>query len=263
MFKKSFAVLMTALVILFSCSPENSKEVPDTWDEIVSSAAGATVQFYMWSGSAEINSWIDGPVSQLLKEEYSIILKRVPSDASVFVNKLINEKAAGKMDGSIDLVWINGENFKNAREADVLYGPFADRLPNFIDYVDADSVATDFGYPVDGYESPYGRAQFVFEYDSAVLENPPASFAELVEFVRENPGRFTYPQPPDFTGSAFIRQAFYAVSGGADQYLAGFDQQLFDSNSSKLWDYFKRIGALSLAGRQNLSQGFGSFGSTL
>ena len=32
----------------------------------------------------------------------------------------------------------------------------------------------------------------------------------------EHPGRFTYPAPPDFTGSVFVRQALYAVSGGAD-----------------------------------------------
>ena len=29
--------------------------------------------------------------------------------------------------------------------------------------------------------------------------------AELLAYARAHPGRFTYPAPPDFTGSAFVR----------------------------------------------------------
>ena len=51
-------------------------------------------------------------------------------DASVFVNRLLTEKQAGQSRGTIDLVWINGENFRTARQADLLYGPFTQLLPN-------------------------------------------------------------------------------------------------------------------------------------
>ena len=126
-------------------------------------------------------------------------------------------------------------------EAGLLFGPFTEKLPNFLRYVDEDTVAYDFGYPTRGYEAPYGRAQFVFEYDQARMEEPPDTFEKLLDWVEKNPGRFTYPQPPDFTGSAFIRQALYAVTGGHEQYMHGFDQSLFELNVVGLWDYLNRM----------------------
>ena len=107
-----------------------------------------------------------------------------------------------------------------------------------------------------GYEAPYGRAQFVLEYDSAKVPNPPKNFAELKDWVKKNPGKFTYPKPPDFTGSAFIRQAFYAVTGGHRQYMAGFDKELYGRNSGAAVGLSQRAEAPSLAAGQDLSQGY-------
>ena len=212
-----------------------------SWKDIERAARSTRVNFYMWGGSAVINSWIDTFVARRLRELYDIDLRRVPMDAAVFVNKLLTEKQAGRQTGVIDLLWINGENFRNAREADLLFGPYAARLPNFRDYVDPQTVAFDFGFPVEGYESPYGRAQFVFEYDSAKTPTPPRSYQELMTWIRRNPGRFTYPQPPDFTGSAFIRQVFYAVTGGYEQYMRRFDEQLLERTSPELWKFLRGI----------------------
>jgi putative spermidine/putrescine transport system substrate-binding protein len=204
-------------------------------------ARGSQVRWYMFGGWAHVNTWVDTYVAGEMKTRYDIDLLRVPMDAGVFVNKLLTEEAAGKKKGNIDLLWINGENFKNSKEAGLLFGPFAQKLPNVQQVVDPDSVAFDFGYPVDGYEAPYGRAQFVFEYDTAKVGTPPKSVAALKEWIRANPGRFTYPQPPDFTGSAFIRQIFYAVTGGHEQYLAGWNPDLFARQSPLLWDWFNDI----------------------
>ena len=56
------------------------------------------------------------------------------------------------------------------RQGDLLYGNWSQFLPGSA-YVNWDdpSVANDFGLPVEGYESPYGKAQFVMIYDSARL----------------------------------------------------------------------------------------------
>jgi len=194
----------------------------------------------MWGGSAQINSWVEGWVAQELKARHGVTLTMVPMDAAVFVNKLLDQKTAGTETGTMDLLWINGENFRNAKEQGLLWGPYFELLPNAA-LVDPAVAATDFGFPTEGFESPYGRAQFVFEYDSAKVTNPPRSFAELKEWVKANPGVFTYPQPPDFTGSAFVRQVFYAVSGGPQKFLQGWDQALFDAAAPALWDYLKEI----------------------
>lgn len=241
-------LLFISLVVLlapFPLSASGDTETQDpgnmSWDEIVESARGSEVSFYMWGGSTEINGWIDMVVAKGLKADYGITLKRVPMDASVFVNKLVAEKQAGRDKGVIDLLWINGENFKNAREADLLWGPYTDRLPNFASFVDPESAATDFGYPTGGYEAPYGKAWFVFEYDSAVIETPPADFVELTRWIKANPGRFTYPQPPDFTGSAFLRLALYHVNGGHEKFMKGFDADLAEESVKPLIAWLKEI----------------------
>ncbi|MBR9985533.1 MAG: ABC transporter substrate-binding protein [Desulfosarcina sp.] len=211
------------------------------FSRIEEQARGSQVSWYMFGGWAHVNTWVDTYVAGEMKTRYDIDLVRVPMDAGVFVNKLLNEKAAGKKKGNIDLLWINGENFKNAREAGLLFGPFAQKLPNVQQVVDPDSIAFDFGFPVDGYEAPYGRAQFVFEYDTAQIAEPPTTMAALKQWIHANPGRFTYPQPPDFTGSAFIRQVFYAVTGGHAQYLAGWDPDLFARKAPLLWQWLNDV----------------------
>ena len=242
---RGFSLLAACVALLLSLCAADVRAGEDwaskEWSEIEEAARGTEVRFYMYGGWAHVNKWVDTYVARELKERYGITLVSVPMNAPEFVNKLLTEKAAGKESGSIDLMWINGENFKNAKEAGVLFGPYAKALPNFRAYVLEDAVAYDFGFPTEDYESPYGTAQFVFEYDSVALPDPPRSFAELKEWVVRNPGQFTYPQPPDFTGSAFIRQAFYAVTGGYEQYMSGYLQTTMDANAPKLWAYLNEL----------------------
>jgi putative spermidine/putrescine transport system substrate-binding protein len=42
------------------------------------------------------------------------------------------------------------------------------------------------------------------------VSEPPRDLDALLAWARRNPGRFTYPAPPDFTGSAFVRQVVQA-----------------------------------------------------
>lgn len=245
--KGRIVVLIGAAVMLWigpaGCSRERSVADPLSlaYADVEKNAGGTEVAFYMWGGSDTINSWIDGYVADALRARYDIELKRVPMDAAVFVNKLLTEKQAGKEMGVMDLLWINGENFRNARQADLLYGPFLDKLPSYNDYFDPAGAQMDAGFPIEGYEAPYGKAQFNLEYYVDRTPHPPDTFAKLFDWVKANPGVFTYPQPPDFTGSAFVRQAFYALTGGHQQYMDGFDRALFDRNAPALWSYLNEI----------------------
>lgn len=185
------------------------------WETILEDAKGTTVNFYGWGGSQQYNDWVDGYLADSLKEKYDITLNRVGMDIDEILNKLLNEKQVNKEDGDIDVVWINGENFFTAKENDLLFGPITDKLPNFAKNVDGDSddVKFDFGYPTEGYESPYGKAQFIFTYDSEKIDNPPRDHKELLEWAKENPGKFTYPALPDFTGSVFVRNIISDIVG--------------------------------------------------
>jgi putative spermidine/putrescine transport system substrate-binding protein len=215
-----------------------------TWDEIVAAADGQTVNWWMWGGSDLINTWVNGWVKDELNDRYDITLNQVPvAGPTEFINQVLGEKEAGNhTDGSVDIMWINGENFRTMREADLLYGPWALQMPTsrYVNW-DDDSIALDFGYPVEGYELPYGSAQFVMGYDSAKVPDPPSSIAELLEWIKANPGKFTYPAPPDFTGSVFVRHMCYYATGDHTAFLGDFDQALFEERFPACWTLLNEI----------------------
>lgn len=238
-------VVLIALPAIFAaggCSNNTSTAAADpeaiSWDEITKAAEGTTVNFYMWGGDTRINGWITGYVADNVKKDYGITINMVPMNAEDFMNKLASEKQAGKEKGSIDLLWINGENFYTAKENGLLYGPFANKLPNYNKYINSDTPdnTLDFGYPTEGYEVPYGRAQLVLVYDSSKVENPPKNLKELEGFIKKNPGKFTYPAPPDFTGSAFVRNIMYMTTGGYQQYME-IDSKEMEGRLQPAWDF--------------------------
>ena len=186
-----------------------------SFDELKEAAKGSTVTFYGWGGDEKLNEWLDDVFAPQMKEKYDITMERVPMDIDQILSQLSGEIQAGEEDGSIDMIWINGENFQSAKENNMLYGPFTDRLPNFNDYIDTESedVTMDFAYPIEGYEAPYGKAQMVLVGDTAVTSEFPKSAEELLEFVKKYPGKVTYPALPDFTGSVFVRSIIYEICG--------------------------------------------------
>ncbi len=214
-----------------------------SFSELEREARGTTVNFHLYGGDEAINAYVDEYVAPRLEKAYGITLNRVPlTDTADAVNKLINEKAAGKGEGTIDLVWINGENFATGAEADLWFGPWAERLPNakYIDW-ESPSINRDFGLPVEGREAPWGRAQFVMIYNSAKVDDPPKNMEELEAWTEENPGRFTYPAPPDFTGNAFVEQALYGLTGGPDAYQKPFDEEVFRERSPEVYDFLNGL----------------------
>jgi putative spermidine/putrescine transport system substrate-binding protein len=236
-------LIITSIVIAGGCRGRRSDIAPSItpsqlsslrWEEIVSLARGSTVNYGMWAGDEERNRYFQGAAAAALKKRYEITLRLIPnSDTAEVVNKLINEKGAGRMrGGSIDMVWINGENFRTAKQAGILWGPFADYLPN-TRYYDEQARARDFGTPIEGYEAPWQRAQFVMAYDTARVPDPPRSIPALRDWIKAHPGRFTYLAPPDFTGSVFIRHILFHFGGGARDFQDGFDEQLYQKAAAR------------------------------
>lgn len=212
------------------------------WERVLESARGTTVNYAMWAGDEARNRYFQGVVAETIKGKYGVALRIIPlSDTAEIINKLLNEKGAGKTTGgSVDMVWINGENFRTARQADVLWGPFADHLPN-IRYFDEEARARDFGTSIGGYEAPWQKAQFVLAYDTARIPEPPRSIAALGDWIKAHPGRFTYVAPPDFTGSAFIRHILFHFGGGSRPFQSGFDRALYRKASAATIDFLNEI----------------------
>ena len=214
----SLILALTMLLSLASCGTEPGSEIDlssASWDEIVEAARGTTVTFYGWGGDEERNAWLTTTAADYMKREYDITLEVVGMNIDEILSKLSGEKQAGSRSGSIDMIWINGENFYSAKENGLLYGPFTDKLPNMEAYIDTGDPETlnDFCMPIEGYEAPYGRAQMVMLADSAVTPETPASAEEFLEFCKKYAGKVSYPALPDFTGSAFVRNLIYELCG--------------------------------------------------
>ena len=209
-----------------------------SWDQIVETAKGGEVNWFLWGGADHINQYVTEYVGGVLKDQYDITLNRVPlTDTAAAVNTVLSEKESGVNDkGTVDMIWINGENFKTMKQGDMAWCGYLDKLPNnkLVNW-NNQAIANDFGVPVDGCESPWNRAHSVFAYDTATMAKPPMSIGELIEWIKANPGLFTYPAPPDFTGSAFVRHVFYYAAGGAENLLGPFDQAKYDAAASKAW----------------------------
>ncbi len=209
-----------------------------SWDEVTKMASGGEVNWFLWGGSDNINQYVSEFIGGILKDEYDITLNRVGvTDTVEAVNIVLGEKESGVMDkGSVDMIWINGENFRTMKQGDLAYCGYLETLPNnaLVDWENP-SIANDFGVPVDGCEVPWSKAQFAFAYDTARTDEPPKSIAELIEWVKANPGKFTYPAPPDFNGSVFVRHVFYHAAGGVDNLLGEFDQEKYDEVAAKTW----------------------------
>ncbi|MBR2895479.1 MAG: ABC transporter substrate-binding protein [Oscillospiraceae bacterium] len=214
----SIFLTVTMLLGLVGCGGNSNTETDlssASWDEITKAARGSTVTFYGWGGDEDRNNWLRTTVADYVKEEYDITLEVVGMNIDEILSKLSGEKQADSTKGSIDMIWINGENFYSAKQNGLLYGPFTDKLPNMDAYINKEDPETlnDFCMPIEGYEAPYGRAQMVMLNDSAVTPETPKSAEEFLEFCKKYPGKVTYPALPDFTGSAFVRNLIYEICG--------------------------------------------------
>jgi putative thiamine transport system substrate-binding protein len=210
-----FSMLLAALATALGlCGGAEGAETR-TWPEIVATAKGQTVYWNAWGGDERINSYISW-VGDQVREEYGVTIEQVKlSDTADAVSRVLAEKAAGKKEGgSVDLIWINGENFAAMKAQHLLYGPFTDVLPNFrlVDFEDKPSTLVDFTVATDGYEAPWGMAKLIFIYDTARVDETPGSIPELLAWCNAHPSRFTYPAPPDFIGTTFLKQALIELA---------------------------------------------------
>ncbi len=202
------------------------------WKSVEEAARGQTVYFNAWGGAQNINDYIRWAADQV-QEKYGVTVNHTKlDDTANAVSAVVAAKAAGVNEGGeIDLIWINGENFVNMKKQGLLLeAGWAQKLPNwqFVDWKNKPTILTDFTEPTDGQESPWGMAKMVFFHDTARNIEMPDSFAELVAWTVKNPGRFTYPSPPDFVGSSFLKQALIETVADKEMLQKPVDEASFE-----------------------------------
>ena len=218
---------------------------PKAWDKVLAEAKGQTVYFNAWGGDTSINDYI-GWAGAEIEKRYGVKVTHVKlTDTADAVSRVLAEKTAGTNEGgSVDLIWINGANFASMKEKGLLLGgAWAEGTPSFAgaDAANNPGVRNDFTVPVEGQESPWGKAQLVFAYDTAKLKEPPRSIPAILEWAKANPGRFTYPLPPDFMGTTFLKQALLELAADKSALNAPADKADVAKVTAPLWAYLDEL----------------------
>ena len=208
-----------------------------SWSRIEQAARGQTVYFNAWAGSERINAYLQWAGAEVAKS-HGVKLEHVKiTDTAEVVRRVRAEKTAASREGSVDMVWINGENFLAMKREGLLFGPFAESLPSyaFVDTAGKPTTRVDFSEPVDGLEAPWGMAQLTFYADAGKVPQPPRSIAELVGWAAKNPGRFTYPKPPQFHGTTFLKQVLSEANADRKALYAPMTPEAFAALTPALW----------------------------
>ncbi len=255
-------LLLSAAWLLMLCLHAAANPDPARWDEVLKEARGETVYFNAWGGDENINAYLEWAGGELEKR-YGVKVVHVKlDDTANAVAKVVAEKAARRDEGgTVDLIWINGENFSSMKRQALLFSPgWADKLPNwkFVDFESKPTIRTDFSIPVDGLESPWGMAKLVFFYDQARTDaaSVPKSARELLDWAKANPGRFSYPQPPDFAGLSFLKQVLSELAADRAVLQTPVDQVTFDEVAAPLFDYLDELNPLLWRGGKAFPQNY-------
>ena len=230
-----FCAFLTSLLLV---TPAFSA---DSWQSLQQQAKGQTVWFNAWGGDPAVNRYLDW-VSGEMKTHYAIDLRIVRlADAADAVKRIQTEHASGRNhNGSVDLLWVNGENFRTLKEAGLLQTEWAQQLPNWR-YVDTRKPVTeDFAIPTEGAESPWGGAQLTFIARKVSMSAPPDTPQALLAWAQQHPGKVTYPRPPDFTGTAFLEQLLLTLTTQPDA-LKKAPDDTFQQVTAPLWRYLDTL----------------------
>jgi putative thiamine transport system substrate-binding protein len=240
---KKILILSFLSVAIFAqaqTSPPSSS--PAAWQKTLQQARGQSVYFNAWGGSEVTNAYIDWATKEV-KSRYGVALRHVKvTDTADVVKRVQTEIAAGRVNnGSVDLIWLNGENFGHLKNANLLYGPWAETLPNW-GAVDLNKpVRSDFSVPTDGLESPWGTAQLTFIADKKTTVMPPHSAKEWLQFAKANPSRTSYPKPPDFHGTTFLKQLLIELTPNPALLQQPVNAAVFNTATAPLWHFLDQL----------------------
>lgn len=220
-------------------------QTASAWADTEKAARGQTVYWNAWAGSEQTNAYLQWVAAQV-KAAHGVTLQHVKiTDTADVVKRVRAEKAAGRGagEGTVDLVWINGENFAAMKREGLLFGPYAEALPNFrwVDVEGKPTTLNDFSVPTEGMESPWGMAQFTLFADSKRLPQRPQSMQALLALARSQPGRITHPRLPDFHGTTFIKQALVEFAPDRAALARAVTDATFAAQTTALWPFLDAL----------------------
>lgn len=191
-----------------------------------------------------------------------------PGDAGsrLIFEKLLADKQSGRATGDVDVAMVHQKFMSWAMEEDLLLD-YAQEA-NTWQYVTAADARNSLGTDIDGYAIPMFHSQTALAYNPDEVADPPASFEELVAWVKANPGKFGYNGiKGGMSGVSFTVGWVYWKSGQYDKYaitgpfdeaeVAGWEQafkDLKDFNDSVTFTA-GNVGTLDALNRGEIAMG--------
>jgi len=200
------------------------------------------VYFYAWGGSPSVNQYLRWSAQQLEAQGIRLVHVKV-DDIATAVQSVLQHQSASDAPGAVDLLWINGENFRVLKAAQALQPDLFASIPNTSALaMDSLMLDRDFGESIDGLEVPWGLAQFhLLVRDSVSLTQQQLTAAALLNWSQANPQRFSYPAPPEFHGTTFLKTLLMQLN----DYDARLYQPVSEAAAADLlpplWDYLDQL----------------------
>jgi ABC-type uncharacterized transport system YnjBCD substrate-binding protein len=145
--------------------------------------------------------------------------------------KLDAQKKGGAAKSDFDVVVVH-QKAAGTMVQEGLLERYKDKIPTG-SLVTRDTASNSLGAEVSGYVMPMFHSQTAIAYNPDLVKNPPASYPELVEWVKKNPKQFGYNGiKGGMSGVAFVSGWVYAFGGDADKLLKG----PYDANTKSAWD---------------------------
>jgi putative thiamine transport system substrate-binding protein len=235
--------------LLFFVTPANSDEIvrpvatveknSAQWQQTLQAAKGQSVYFYAWGGSMAVNEYLRWATREIA-QQYRIRLIHVKvTDPSEPVSRL---KAENGRTSAIDLMWVNGENFAYLKQQGFLLGNLWSTIPNsaFL-AVNSLPITVDFGEPMDGFEVPWGIGQFNLIAEEGIYQPPQVSAKSLLDIAKKNPTAVTYPRPPEFHGTTFLKQLLVDLTDADTRLYELATTHAQDELLPVLWQYLDQL----------------------
>lgn len=204
---KKLIGFVIAIVMLTTGCTTGSNTGNTNWDRIIDSVDGTTVNFYIWTEDDEAFNWLNTAIKQQLKTKYNITLNLVEAEQDEVYQSLMSDKVNERAVGDIDMLWLDKDEFKEYKDAELLYGPFVERIYNYQRMMSLKALDNMYmeEVPIEGFAVPFNQSQITFYYNEDIIYDAPKTLDELLSIAKVNEGMVVYPDPKTELGGAFLR----------------------------------------------------------
>lgn len=200
-------VLLFLLSFLMGCTSQNDYSELNDWQKIEKSAKNSRVTLCIVDDyKSDFSKFIDTELSKELNNLYNIrvdVVYKSIDDLETYLSFFENTK---KGDG-IDLIFASPDNLKRLQNKKFLYENFVNKLDNYYKFIDQNNFISTM------YDDVFIKQTGIFfnqnilnyYYNDDILYNPPFGVEELLDYVKQNPYKFSYPSVRDELGALFVR----------------------------------------------------------